>query len=120
MLQFLLEKAEAAKAAGNELFKQEDFTAAILKYDEALATVPAESNQRAVYHANLGACHLALKNWQQCAHSCSEALNIDDQYVKALRRRMAAYEQLDELDRALADANQVCVGVLSAALLSTA
>eukprot|EP00892_Ulva_mutabilis_P010976 jgi/Ulvmu1/8250/UM041_0061.1 len=103
----LLEKAEAAKSAGNNLFKNGDYSAAIERYDEALSTAPAGAKQRAVYSANRGACFLAMKNWQECVRSCTDALNVDDLYVKAIRRRMAAYEQLDELDRALADARKI-------------
>jgi len=111
MLQVLLKEAEAAKASGNELFKNGEFIAAIERYDEALTIAPPQAKQRAVYFANRGACHLALQNWQGCVSSCTEALNVNPVYIKAVRRRMAAYEKLDELDRALADAKQVCLRI---------
>lgn len=107
MVQVLLAQAEASKSAGNELFKEGDFTAALQQYNDALEAAPTHAQQRAVYQANSAACHLALENWKECVHCCTDALAIDATYVKALRRRMTAYEKLDELDRALADATKV-------------
>lgn len=39
---------------------------------------------------------------------CSAALELEPRYTKALLRRSAAYEKLDDLERALADAQKVC------------
>lgn len=103
----LLTKAEAAKAAGNNLFRLGDFAAAINLYEEALEIAPSDAQQRAIYLANSAACHLALDNWKECVQCCTDALAIDATYIKALRRRMNAYEKLDELDHALADGKQV-------------
>lgn len=60
-----------------------------------------------MYHANLAACHLSLKQHAEAVHQASEALAIDANYVKAFMRRAAAHEALDELDHALADAQAV-------------
>jgi hypothetical protein len=38
---------------------------------------------------------------------CSAALELDAKYTKVLLRRSAAYEKLDDLERALADAEKV-------------
>ena len=40
-------------------------------------------------------------------HDCSDAVDLDPFYSKAYMRRSAAYEMLEELDSALADARKV-------------
>lgn len=106
-MQVLLNEAEACKASGNQCFKDGDYASAIQHYDKALKIAPPGVQERSVYFANSAACHLALENWSDCVNCCTEALGIDATYVKALRRRMTAFEKLDDLDRALADAKQV-------------
>jgi hypothetical protein len=50
---------------------------------------------------------MAQREYAACIASCNAALLLDAHYAKALRRRMAAHEALDQLDQALADAKQV-------------
>jgi Tfp pilus assembly protein PilF len=45
--------------------------------------------------------------WSDAAVDCTSALGIDGSYVKAYMRRASAYEQSDDLDRALADYKKV-------------
>ena len=40
-------------------------------------------------------------------HHCSDAIDLDPSYSKAYMRRSTAYESLDDLDNALADARKV-------------
>ena len=60
-----------------------------------------------MYYANRAACQLKRKEWGPAAADCTRALEIDPNYLKALARRCAAYQELDDLDRALADAQKV-------------
>jgi hypothetical protein len=45
--------------------------------------------------------------WSDAAVDCTSALAIDAGYVKAYMRRASAYEQSDDLERALADYQKV-------------
>ena len=78
------------------------------KYEEALQTAPeASTKQRAVYYANLAACHLKCKQFEDAVQDSTAALELDPSYVKALMRRSAAYEELDDLEHALSDSQKV-------------
>lgn len=91
----------------NAHYKAQEYDEALQGYNEALAAAPRGSQESAVYHANSAACHLALKQYQECVRSCNAALEVDATYQKAILRRMAAFEALDQLDSALRDAQQV-------------
>ena len=78
------------------------------KYEEALQLAPEDAKkQRAVYHANLAACHLRTKHFEDAVQDSTAALELEPDYVKALLRRAAAYEELDDLEHALADSTKV-------------
>ena len=82
------------------------------KYREALHAAPeAAAKQRAVYFANLAACHLKSKHYEEAVQDSAAALELDQSYVKALMRRSAAYEHLDDLEHALADSQKVVPGM---------
>ena len=78
------------------------------KYGEALRGAPeAAAQQRAVYFANLAACHLRSGHYEDAVQDSAAALELDPYYVKALMRRSAAYEHVDDLEHALADSQKV-------------
>ena len=78
------------------------------KYHEALAAAPRKAaQQRAMYAANKAAVQMRRDNWKEAIQDCSEALEQDAGYVKALLRRAAAYEQIDDLEHCLADYEKV-------------
>jgi len=52
---------------------------------------------------NLSMCWLKLEKWTKAAETCTDALKLDAANGKALFRRATAYEQLGEVDKALAD-----------------
>lgn len=106
-VQVLLAQAEECKSRGNDLFKQQQLVEAIEEYDKALAIAPPDAKERAIYHANMAACHLALNDCKACIECCAAALRVNPDYLKALRRKMTAHEKLDELENALADAKRV-------------
>lgn len=78
------------------------------RYQEALQKAPeAALKQRAVYYANLAACHLKARHFEDAVQDSTAALELDAAYVKALMRRAAAYEELDDLEHALSDSQKV-------------
>lgn len=78
------------------------------KYTEALELAPSTAKERAVYHSNRAACLLRLNRHAETVTDCTQALEQDPSYCKALMRRAAAYESLDDLEHALLDLQQVC------------
>ena len=73
-----------------------------------MRVVPEGANkQRAVYHANLAACHLRTRHFEDAVQDSTAALELEPDYIKALLRRAAAYEELDDLEHALADSTKV-------------
>ena len=54
----LLDRAEALKQEGNTLYAADDCDGAIDKYMQAIDVSPPGATQRAVYYANIAACHL--------------------------------------------------------------
>ena len=90
------------------VFHLEHRTGMQAKYKEALRIAPESAKkQRAVYYANLAACHLRTKHFEDAVQDSTAALELEPEYVKALLRRAAAYEELDDLEHALADNTKV-------------
>ncbi|CAL5229198.1 g12480 [Coccomyxa viridis] len=103
-----LKQAETLKQEGNKLYADDDLEPAVAKYEEALRIAPeGAKKQRAVYYANLAACHLKTKHFEDAVQDSTAALELEPEYVKALLRRAAAYEELDDLEHALADNTKI-------------
>lgn len=89
-------------------------------YSEAVDAAPERARERAVYFANRAACHLKRGAHAEAAADCSAALEMQPHYLKALLRRSTAYEALDDLERALADAQRALeVRLFGLCVLST-
>eukprot|EP00301_Raphidiophrys_heterophryoidea_P006397 c12582_g3_i1.p1 GENE.c12582_g3_i1~~c12582_g3_i1.p1 ORF type:complete len:242 (+),score=76.39 c12582_g3_i1:394-1119(+) len=101
-------EAEAAelKQQGNDLFKTQQFETAIAAYSQALdkSTVTSLKSQ---CFGNRAACFMALERYEAAVADCTAALDLDDKYIKVLYRRCDAYERLDRLAEALADAKKI-------------
>ncbi|KAF9402060.1 cytochrome c oxidase subunit 1 [Podila epigama] len=48
--------------------------------------------ERAVYHSNMAACHLKLKDYAQAIEDCNVALELDSTFMRALQRKAQAEE----------------------------
>ncbi len=64
------------------------------RLSEQAASDAAVAKLRATLYCNLAACRLKLEQWDAAVAACSEALNDDPAYVKALHRRATAYEHV--------------------------
>ncbi|XP_077387918.1 peptidyl-prolyl cis-trans isomerase D [Festucalex cinctus] len=112
--------AEDIKKIGNNLFKSQDWNAAVNKYGKALRYLemcgevledegeesPAQKKlQPAVLscYLNTAACKLKLQMWQEAVDSCNEALELDKGNTKALFRRAQAWQGLKEYSQAMSD-----------------
>ncbi len=88
-------------------FAARDFSAAIEAYSCALDAAPLDTPQdhkdASVYYANRAAAFMGLQAWDDAVRDCSDALELQPEYIKARLRRAHAYEQLEKLDEALVD-----------------
>lgn len=106
-VQQLLVDCERLKQEGNAAYTRGDYDEALQLYWQAIDTAPEGAQQRAVYLCNAAACYLKKEMWQLAVEQCTAALSINDTYLKALMRRAQALQQLDDLERALPDAQRV-------------
>ncbi|KAG0213340.1 hypothetical protein BGX28_004678 [Mortierella sp. GBA30] len=73
----------------------------VLKPDRNLV-VDEYRAERAVYHANMAACHIKLKEYQLAIEGCNAALELDPSYTRALQRKA----QVEELQGTFSSMNQ--------------
>ncbi|KAJ4719335.1 RNA polymerase II-associated 3 [Melia azedarach] len=90
--------ANSEKELGNEYFKQKKFKEAIDCYSRSIALSPT-----AVAYANRAMAYLKLKRFQEAEDDCTEALNLDDRYIKAYSRRATARKELGKLKESMED-----------------
>lgn len=88
-------------------FGAREFSDAIEAYSLALDAAPLDTPQdhkdASVYYANRAAAFMGMSAWDDAARDCSDALELQPEYVKARLRRAHAYEKSDKLDEALSD-----------------
>ncbi|XP_062230638.1 uncharacterized protein LOC133928357 isoform X2 [Phragmites australis] len=91
--------AASEKEQGNEYFKQKKFSEAIECYSRSIGLSPT-----AVAFANRAMAYLKLRRFEKAEDDCTEALNLDDRYIKAYSRRITARKELGKLKEAMDDA----------------
>ncbi|GMH31970.1 hypothetical protein Nepgr_033814 [Nepenthes gracilis] len=92
--------AVSEKTLGNEYFKQKKFNEAIDCYSRSIAFLPP-----VVAYANRAMAYLKIKRFQEAEGSCTEAINLDDHYVKAFSPRATARKKLGKLKESMDDAD---------------
>ncbi|KAL4580632.1 hypothetical protein LXL04_016832 [Taraxacum kok-saghyz] len=92
--------ANSEKELGNEFFKKRKYKEAIDCYSRSLALSPT-----AVAYANRAMAYLKLKKFKEAEVDCTEALNLDDRYIKAYSRRSTARKELGKLKDSKEDAD---------------
>lgn len=101
-------KAAAAKARGNDLYKQGLYMDALTEYSQAVVLCPDEDKKnKAIYHSNKAACYFMTESYKEVVDECNIALQLDPKYIKTYIRRSKANEKLDKLTDALNDMNEV-------------
>ncbi|MCL7023793.1 hypothetical protein MKW94_023246 [Papaver nudicaule] len=86
------------KELGNQYFKQKKFVEAIDCYSRSIALSPT-----AVAFANRAMAYLKIKRYEEAENDCTEALNLDDRYIKAYSRRATARKELGKLELSVED-----------------
>ncbi|KDP23389.1 hypothetical protein JCGZ_23222 [Jatropha curcas] len=90
--------ATSEKELGNEYFKQKKYKEAIECYSRSIALSPT-----AVAYANRAMAYLKIRKFQEAEDDCTEALNLDDRYIKAYSRRATARKELGRFKKSLED-----------------
>lgn len=92
------------KAAGNTAYGSKDYNKAIDLYGRAILCKPDP-----IFYSNRAACYNALGQWDKVVEDTTAAINLDNEYVKALNRRANAYEHLEKFSEALLDFTASCI-----------
>lgn len=98
------EYAQKLKAAGNTAYGLKDFDKAIELYGKAILCKPDP-----IFYSNRAACYNAQGEWEKVVEDTTAAINLDNEYVKALNRRANAYEHLEKYSEALLDFTASCI-----------
>lgn len=96
--------AAKLKAAGNTAYGSKDYPKAIDLYSKAILCKPDP-----IFYSNRAACYNALGKWEKVIEDTTAAINIDNEYVKALNRRANAYEHMEKYSEALLDFTASCI-----------
>lgn len=96
--------AAKLKAAGNKAYGAKDHDRAIDLYTQAILC-----KADPIFYSNRAACWNAKQNWEKVIEDTTAALNLDNEYVKALNRRASAYEQEGKYSEALLDYTASCI-----------
>ncbi|TKS74848.1 Mitochondrial import receptor subunit TOM70 [Collichthys lucidus] len=105
-----LDRAQAAKNKGNKYFKAGKYENAIQCYTEAIGLCPTEQKtDLSTFYQNRAAAYEQLMKWTEVVQDCSQAVEMNPRYVKALFRRAKALEKLDNKKECLEDVTAVCI-----------
>uniref|UniRef100_A0A4W6E1B5 Mitochondrial import receptor subunit TOM70 n=1 Tax=Lates calcarifer TaxID=8187 RepID=A0A4W6E1B5_LATCA len=105
-----LDRAQAAKNKGNKYFKAGKYENAIQCYTEAIALCPTEQKaDLSTFYQNRAAAYEQQMKWTEVVQDCSQAVELNPRYVKALFRRAKALEKLDNKKECLEDVTAVCI-----------
>lgn len=96
--------AAKLKAAGNKAYGSKAYNRAIDLYTQAILC-----KADPVFYSNRAACWNAMSNWPKVIEDTTAAINLDNEYVKALNRRANAYEQEERYSEALLDYTASCI-----------
>ena len=96
--------AARLKAAGNKAYGSKDYNRAIELYAQAILC-----KADPVFYSNRAACWNAMSNWPKVIEDTTAAINLDNEYIKALNRRANAYEQEGRFSEALLDYTASCI-----------
>ena len=96
--------AAKLKVAGNRAYGDKNYNRAIELYGKAILCKPDP-----IFYSNRAACYNALGQWEKVVEDTTAAINLDNEYVKALNRRANAYENMELYSEALLDYTASCI-----------
>jgi len=96
------------KKTGNELYLAGENIEAVKNYDQALDICPLSFKEdRAILLSNKAAASLKMGQKEKAIEDCTEALELNPNYVKALLRRAQTYEDTDKPHEAMKDFEKI-------------
>ncbi|XP_033320305.1 dnaJ homolog subfamily C member 7 isoform X2 [Bombus vosnesenskii] len=95
------------KEEGNAAYEMEQYLKAYQLYTEALTIDPQNIVTNAKLHFNKATVAAKLNRLNESVTECTEALKLDEKYLKALLRRAASYMELKEYEKAVRDLEKV-------------
>lgn len=96
------------KEEGNEAFKNGNYLLAYQLYSDALQIDPNNASTNAKLYFNRATVSSKLGRLNEAVTDCSSALQLDENYVKALLRRAKCYMDLQQYEDAVHDYEKVC------------
>ncbi|XP_051986934.1 mitochondrial import receptor subunit TOM70 [Xyrauchen texanus] len=105
-----LDRAQSSKNKGNKYFKAGKYEQAIQCYTDAIGLCPKEQKgDLSTFYQNRAAAFEQQMKWTEVIQDCSQAVELNPRYVKALFRRAKALEKLDNRKGCLEDVTAVCI-----------
>jgi len=96
------------KEEGNRQFKEGNFTLALDSYTEALRICPLSFPlDRSILYSNMAATKEKLDRKMEAIKDCSNAIELNNAYTKAIFRRAKLYLETEQIDDALKDYKRV-------------
>lgn len=99
-----LEKALTAKEEGNVYFRNKEYDESLESYSKAIMYCPEDNDNKellATLYGNRSAAYFFLDEFELVIEDCTSAVNLKQNYVKVLARRMLANEKLEKYEEAL-------------------
>lgn len=105
-----LQQAVKFKNEGNAKFKSGKFNEAIALYDQAIEACPSTNPvDLSTFYQNRAAAYEQLQKWSAVKSDCTNALQLNTRYIKALYRRAKAHENTNDLTASLEDITATCI-----------
>lgn len=96
------------KEEGNAAYKREQYQEAYQLYDEALTIDPRNIITNAKLHFNKGSVAAKLGKLNESLTEYTEALTLNENYIKALVKRSCIYMELEKFEEATHDLEKAC------------
>uniref|UniRef100_A0A8C1WKP9 Translocase of outer mitochondrial membrane 70 homolog A (S. cerevisiae) n=1 Tax=Cyprinus carpio TaxID=7962 RepID=A0A8C1WKP9_CYPCA len=105
-----LDRAQSAKNKGNKYFKAGRYDQAIQCYTDAISLCPKEQKgDLSTFYQNRAAAYEQQLKWTEVIQDCTQAVELNPCYIKALFRRAKALEKLGNKKECLEDVTAVCI-----------
>ncbi|XP_015273616.1 PREDICTED: dnaJ homolog subfamily C member 7 [Gekko japonicus] len=98
---------KAKKDDGNKAFKEGNYQLAFDLYTEALAIDPNNRKTNAKLYCNRGTVNSKLRKLDEAIEDCTNAIRLDDTYIKAYLRRAQCYMDTEQFEEAVRDYEKV-------------
>ncbi|KAG9474210.1 hypothetical protein GDO78_004491 [Eleutherodactylus coqui] len=98
---------KAKKEEGNQAFKEGNYEMAYRLYSEALSIDPNNIKTNAKLYCNRGTVNAKLKKLDEAIEDCTNAVKLDETYIKAYLRRAQCYTDTEQYEEAVRDYEKV-------------